>query len=196
MHDEHPRPWRRIATRLLWRSQWYDVRQDAVRTHTGATITYTYQDHPGAVMVVPVTADGQVVLLRQYRYLLDAWSWEAPAGGIHPGETGAEAAARELAEETGHRAAAIVSLGGVYPSKSVSNERLDLFLATDVTPTPEGIAHEPTELMRVQLMPLSEAVAMIHRGEITDAQTALALLLARPTIEGSGGATAERRRQG
>jgi ADP-ribose pyrophosphatase len=178
MTDEQPRPWRRIATRLIWQSQWYDLRQDVVRIHTGATITYTYQDHPGAVMVVPVTPDGRVVMLRQYRYLLAAWSWEAPAGGVHPGETASAAAARELAEETGYAASALVPLGGYYPSKSVSNERLDLFLATGVTPLPAVPAHEPTELLRVHLRPLAEAVAMVHGGEITDAQTALALLLA------------------
>ena len=82
MEDESPRPWRRIATRLIWRSRWYDVRQDALVLPDGATSSYTYQDHPGAVMIVPITADGQVVMLRQYRYLLDQWCWEVPAGGV------------------------------------------------------------------------------------------------------------------
>lgn len=177
MSDEPARPWRRIATRLLWQSQWYDLRQDAVRTHTGATITYTYQDHPGAVLVVPVTGDGQVVLLRQYRYLLDAWCWEAPAGGIHAGETADAAAARELAEETGLIATELTWLQTVYPSKSVSNERLALYLATGVIPTLAGLQHEATELMRVAMLPLAEAVALVEQGAITDAQTALALLL-------------------
>lgn len=178
MTDEQRGPWRRIATRLIWHSQWYDLRQDAVRTHTGATITYTYQDHPGAVMVVPLTPDGQVVMLYHYRYLLAGWSWEVPAGGIHPGETARAAAARELAEEAGYAAGELVPLGGYYPSKSVSNERLDLFLATGAIPLPTVPAREPTELLRVSLRPLAQAVAMVYGGEIADGQTALALLLA------------------
>jgi ADP-ribose pyrophosphatase len=186
MEDESTRPWRRIATRLLWWSQWYDVRQDAVRTHTGATITYTYQDHPGAVMVVPITGDGRVVLLRQYRYLLDRWCWEVPAGGVHAGETAEQAAIRELAEEAGYAAGAIVPLGGYAPSKSVSNERLDLFLATGCAPAPGRLAHEPTEVLTVHALPLADAVAMVHRGEVVDGQTALALLLAENWLQRQG----------
>ena len=182
MSDAASHPWQRLATRLIWESQWYDLRQDTVRTHTGASISYTYQDHPGAVMVVPITADRQVVMLRQYRYVVGEWLWEMPAGGVHPGETAAECAARELAEETGDHAARIVPLMSVYPSKSVSNERLDLFLATDVAPAPAVLHHEVTELMSVHLVPLAEALAMVHRHSIRDAQTALALLLAAAAL--------------
>ena len=166
MEDESPRPWRRIATRLIWRSRWYDVRQDALVLPDGAAISYTYQDHPGAVMIVPITADGRVVLLRQYRYLLDRWCWEVPAGGVHRGESAEQAAIRELGEEAGYAAGAVVALGGYAPSKSVSNERLELFLATGCTPAPERLAHEPTELLRVCPMPLADAVAMVHGGKI------------------------------
>jgi ADP-ribose pyrophosphatase len=187
MEDESTRPWRRIATRLLWASRWYDVRQDVLMLPDGAAITYTYQDHPGAVMIVPIAADGRVVLLRQYRYLLDRWCWEAPAGGVHPGETAEEAAVRELGEEAGYAAGAVVSLGAYAPSKSVSNERLVLFLATGCAPAPERLAREPTEALSVHALPLADAVAMVHRGEIVDGQTALALLLAERKVRDSGG---------
>jgi ADP-ribose pyrophosphatase len=183
MSDEPAHPWHRQATPRNWNSRWYDLRQDIVRTHTGATISYTYQDHPGAVLVVPVTPDRQVVLLRQYRYLTGGWGWEAPAGGMHAGETAANCAARELAEETGYTAARIDLLTSVYPSKSVSNERLDLFLATGVTPEPGALRHEPSELMSVVVLPLAEAVGLVYQHQIADMQTALALLLAAARLE-------------
>jgi ADP-ribose pyrophosphatase len=186
MSDEPRRPWQCIGSRLIWQSRWYDLRQDAVRIHTGQTITYTYQDHPGAVLVVPVTASRQVVLVRQYRYLLDAWSWEAPAGGLHPGETVAEAAARELAEEAGYLADRIEPLGDYFPSKSVSNEQLHLLLAHDVRPSPADAALDATELLSVHLLDLDAAVAMVHQGAITDMQTALALLLTERLLRDGG----------
>ena len=93
-------------------------------------------------MIVPITADGHVVMLRQYRYLIDRWCWEVPAGGVHPGESAEQAAIRELAEEAGYVVGAVAALGGYAPSKSVSNERLDLFLATGCTPAPERLAHD------------------------------------------------------
>jgi ADP-ribose pyrophosphatase len=178
MSDEAPRPWQTLGTRLIWHSQWYDLRQDIVRTHAGAVTRYTYQDHPGAVMVLPLTADRRVVMLRQYRYLLDAWCWELPAGGLHPGETPEAAARRELAEETGHTAGRVELLLSVYPSKSVSNERLHLFLAREATPAPAATSGEATELLRVEILPLAEAVALVHAGAVVDGQTALTLLLA------------------
>ena len=187
MSDDVAQPWTRLSTRLLWQSPWYDLRQDTVLTHTGATITYTYQDHHGAVAVVPVTPDRQVVLLRQYRYVVGEWCWEVPAGGLHPGETPLACAARELAEEAGYTAAAIEPLGEMLTSKSVSNERLLLFLATGATPAPGALHHDLTELLTVHLVPLAEAVAMVHRHAILDGQTALALLLAAARLDGRAG---------
>lgn len=188
MSDEPARPWTRLSTRLIWESPWYDLRQDTVKIHTGATITYTYQDHHGAVVVVPITPAGQVVLLRQYRYVAGEWCWEVPAGGRDPGESSLECAARELAEEAGYTAARIEPLGQMLTSKAVSNERLELFLATGATPAPDALRHEATELMSVHLLPLAEAVALVHGNAIRDGATALALLLAAARLgQASGG---------
>ena len=178
MNDEPVQPWRRLTTRTLWESRWYDLRQDTVRTHTGATITYTYQDLPGAVVVVPVTPDRQVIMLRQYRYTVGEWCWELPGGGMSAAEEPVACAARELAEETGYVADRLELLGTVFPSNGISNERLHQFLALDVRLVPGALEREPAELMSLHPMPLREAVALVHRNEARDAQAALALLLA------------------
>ena len=62
------KPWQTLDTTRLWESKWYNLRQDRVRIHTGNEVTYTYQEHPGAVFIVPVTPEGKIVLVRQYRH--------------------------------------------------------------------------------------------------------------------------------
>jgi ADP-ribose pyrophosphatase len=178
MTDEPRQPWHRLTTRLLWESPWFNLRQDTVRTHTGEIITYTYQDLRGAAIVVPITGERQVVMLRQYRYTVGEWCWELPGGGLDADETPAECAARELAEETGYSADELIALGPIFPSNGVSNERLHLFLATGVTAAPDRLRREATELMTIHLMPLAEAVTRVYRNEVRDGQAALALLLA------------------
>jgi ADP-ribose pyrophosphatase len=74
--------WKTLETRLLWRSRWYNLRQDRLRTQAGHEFTYTLVDHPGAVWIVPLTNDGYVALIRQYRYTVDDWCYEVPAGGL------------------------------------------------------------------------------------------------------------------
>ena len=72
--------WETLSSRFLWQSRWYNLRQDHIRTQDGHEFTYTIVDHPGAVWVVPITADGHVILIRHYRYTVDDWCWEVPAG--------------------------------------------------------------------------------------------------------------------
>ena len=93
--------WETLDSQYLWQSHWYNLRQDRLRTPDGREFTYTLVDHPGAVWIVPVTADGQVALVWQYRHTVDDWCYEVPAGGLSPGLTPEEVARRELLEEVG-----------------------------------------------------------------------------------------------
>jgi ADP-ribose pyrophosphatase len=174
------KPWQTLNSTRLWESKWYNLRQDRVRIHTGDEITYTFQEHPGAVFIVPVTTDGKIVLVHQYRHPVGEWLWEIPAGAVD-GEEGLEAAARrELAEETGGTAKELCYVGHFFAASSISNLRINVFLATGVRLGQS--TREATELITIKELPMTEALAMVRQGEIKDGQSALALLLCEPLL--------------
>ena len=178
--DEPPNPWITLSSEPAFTTPWLVIRQDRVRTHAGDEITYSYLDHQGAVTVVPVTGNGNIVLLRQYRYTVRAWGWETPAGSIDGDEGGMAAATRELAEEIGGTATALRHIAAFNVSNGISNQRMAVYLATGVTLGETN--HEDTELMRVVSLPRAEVLRMAHAGEIRDGISALALLLAEPYL--------------
>ena len=128
--------------------------------------------HPGACAVVPFTGKGTVLLVRQFRDAIGADSLEIPAGTRDvPGEAPADCAAREVLEETGHRVTRLRHLARIHTSPGFQDELVELFVA-DVEP-----AGEPEEELEVVELPLGEAVEAVREGRITDAKTAVALLL-------------------
>ena len=172
--------WETLDSKYLWKSHWYNLRQDRLRSPEGRKFTYTLVDHPGAAWVVPVTTEGQVALIWQYRYPVDAWCYEVPAGGLSQDLTPEEAARRELLEEIGGTAADLRYAGQFYTSNGISNEVAYVYLATGVE---LGKPHrEPTELMEVRLVPVDEALRMAREGEISDGPSALALLWCEPLL--------------
>lgn len=166
--------WEKLDSKYLWQSQWYSLRQDRLRAPEGPTFTYTLIEHPGAVWIVPVTWDGQIALIWNYRYAVDNWCYEVPAGGLSPGHSLEEAARRELLEEIGGHAAELRLVGQFYTSNGISSEIAYVYLATGVE---LGEPHrEPTELMELHLVPVEEGLRMAREGEISDGPSALALL--------------------
>lgn len=166
--------WKTLKSEYLWQSKWYNLRQDHLRTQEGHEFTYTIVDHPGAVWVVPVTTEGQVALIRNYRYAVDDWCYEVPAGGLGPDGNPEEIARQELLEEVGGMAADLCYVGQFYTSNGISNEVAYVYLATDVELGETH--HEPTELIEIHLVPVEEALRMARDGEISDGPSALALL--------------------
>ena len=132
-------------------------------------------EHPGAVAIIPMVDDHHVCLVRNYRLAVDAWLLEIPAGTREPGEEPQITAARELAEETGYRAARIEPLCELLFSPGILHERMHLYVATGLTPGPTQL--EVGEQIATQVMALDEVLGMIARGEIEDAKTVAALLL-------------------
>ncbi|MBN1963452.1 MAG: NUDIX hydrolase [Anaerolineae bacterium] len=178
MSDE--RPYTRLSSRYLWQSRWYNVRQDQLRAAGGAEFTYTLIEKPGAVFIVPVTAGGQVVLINQYRYAVDDWCLEVPAGNIEPDTDPLAMAARELREEIGGSAAQIVPVGEFYTMNGIGDEIALAFVALDVMlGEPE---REWTEHITLQQVPVSEALSLAHAGRIKDGPSALAILLSEPVL--------------
>ena len=131
--------------------------------------------HPGAVVILPVIDRDHICLLRNFRFVIGETLWELPAGTLEPGEPIEKAAARELLEETGYTAKKWRSLGFLYASPGVLDEKLHLFVAEDLTPGPAR--PEADEQLEPKTVPWSEALRMALDGTITDAKTITAILL-------------------
>jgi ADP-ribose pyrophosphatase len=129
----------------------------------------------GSVAALPVREDGRVVLVRQYRYAVDALVWELPAGRRDPGETPEQGALRELEEEVGLRAATLEPLLTFWTTPGFCDEVMHLFRATGLTPVPTR--PEADEKIEQATFTLDEAMAMVKRGEIREGKTLVALLL-------------------
>lgn len=178
MHDDGG--WRRRSSRTLFESPWFALRQDEVTLPGGEDITYTLVDHGGYVVGVPITDAGCVVMERIYRYTVQRTLLECPSGGLD-GEDVETAARRELEEETGYRAGHVERLGSFYGSTGISNERYHVCLATQLT-RDGRIQRESTEQMEVELHGLADLRRRALRGEIEDAASAFAILLAAETV--------------
>jgi 8-oxo-dGTP pyrophosphatase MutT (NUDIX family) len=137
--------------------------------------------HPGGAAVVALDGEQRVCLLRQYRYVADGWLWELPAGKLEPQEPPQVTAQRELAEEAGVSARHWRTLGTVLSSPGVFTERLHLFLASGLAPTPS--AHERSEVIEVHWVALAQACDWALDGTIADCKSALGLLRARPLAD-------------
>ena len=131
--------------------------------------------HPGAVVILPVLDADHVVLLRNHRFVIGETLWEVPAGTVEPGEPYQKCAERELAEETGYTAAKWRSLGYLYASPGVLDEKLHLFVAEELTPGPAR--PEADEQLHPVTLRFADAIQMCLTGEIKDAKTITALLL-------------------
>ena len=180
-HDSQvTQPWRTLTTTYPFRTPWFKVRQDQVRTHSNEQITYTYHEHPGCALIVALTMEIQVVLLRHYRYPVRSWCWEIPAGRLDDGVNGLTAAQRELREEAGGESESWQFVGTFYTSTGSSSEKSEVYLATDVLL--RNNQPEPTELLRLELVPWKVAIEMAQAGQISDGPSALALFLCQPYI--------------
>jgi ADP-ribose pyrophosphatase len=135
---------------------------------------------PGSVAALPVLGDGRVVLVRQYRYAVNALVWELPAGRRDPGEEPEAGARRELEEEVGLRAASLEPLAVFWTTPGFCDEVMHLFRATALEPVPPR--PDADEQIETASFTLDEAMAMVRRGEIREGKTLVALLLeaARP----------------
>jgi ADP-ribose pyrophosphatase len=172
-------PWEVLGSEYLLKSPWRNLRQDRVRTHTGEEIVYSYLETTEAAFVVPVTTDGKIVLIRQFRLPVRTWTWEV-VGGMIGDEPPIDAARRELREEVGGVCDQLVPLGSYFACAGTMNARHHAFLALDVTLLEPEL--EPLEMIEQVLMEPDEVFERARDGRIDDAQSALALLMAEPLV--------------
>jgi 8-oxo-dGTP pyrophosphatase MutT (NUDIX family) len=169
-------PWVRLERRTVYENPWIEVLHDEVLRPDGSPGIYgVVHFRSRAVGVVPVADDGRILLVGQYRYTIDRYSWEIPEGGVPFDEDPLDGVKRELAEETGYRADAWrVLVPDLHTSNSSADEAGVLYVASGLT---AGEASpEPTERIELRWVDLDEALAMIERGEITDAMSQVGLL--------------------
>ncbi len=178
-------PFELRSSRTVWSSPWFSIRQDEVVLPNGAPNAFNIVNHPGAVWVIPVTPEGEIVLIYQYRQSVEDWCWELPAGGIKFGISLKGTVRQELKEEVGGTAEAIEKIGEYYTSNGISNEVAHLFLATGVVL--EERRPEPAEVLEVHRVPIAEALRMVRSNEINDGPSALALLLCEGELRALAG---------
>jgi ADP-ribose pyrophosphatase len=168
---------------VLYRGKIFDLIVDEIEYPSGNLGKREIAHHPGGSVTVPLLDDGRVVLVKQLRYPLGEHILELPAGKLGPGEDPAVCAARELTEETGWVAGNLTRLTSMYTTPGFCDEVLHIFLATNLHESPEGHRREEGEFsMTVHLIPLTEAVAMIDRGEIRDGKSIVGLLMAERKV--------------
>ncbi len=150
------------------------VTLDKVQLEDGTTSTREVVHHHGGACVLPVDADGNVTMVRQFRYALGEELWELPAGKLEAGEDPFEAAKRELSEECGLTADTYTELGVVYPTVGYDSEKIYLWAAEGLHTVDQHL--DAGEFLDVVKMPFAQALGLVMDGTIKDSKTQVALL--------------------
>ena len=176
-----------LSTRVIFEGRILKLRVDTVRTIDGRESTREVVEHAPCITVVPIDAEGNILLVKQYRQGISAVTVEFPAGLIESGETPTAAARRELFEETGYRSKSLKAIGTIYPNPAFMTNRCFTFLARNLHLETRGEEESPAgaveagkrmdelELLDVLLVPIDTLRAEIGRGPFCNSMTALAL---------------------
>lgn len=165
---------KRLSRDLVCKGAIIDYYQDTIQVPNGNIAKWDFIKHNGAAAVVPVDAQGRLIMVSQYRNALDRYTIEIPAGGLNgAGEPTMDAAARELAEETGYQAEKLELLITIRTTVAFCNEKIDIYVATGLTPGRQHLDED--EYVQVKAYSVDELVEKIYQGEIQDSKTVAAI---------------------
>lgn len=165
----------RLDRSLVYKGSIIDVYQDSIKVPNGNIAKWDFISHHGAAAVLPVTAEGKLVMVKQYRNAIDRDSIEIPAGGLNSvDEPTICAAARELEEETGYKSDNLELLISTVPAIAYSSEVIDIFVARDLMPSVQHLDED--EFVEVLEFEVEELCQMIYSGKIQDSKTIAAIM--------------------
>ncbi|MDL1912529.1 NUDIX hydrolase [Chloroflexi bacterium CFX6] len=174
-------PFELIRSEMLMQGRAFKIRRDHLKTPDGRETKFEIIEHGGSVILVPVDADGNLLFVRQYRHAAGVDLLELPAGTRDGDEPFEECAAREIREETGMEAGRLQKVGEFYLAPGYSTEFMVVYVATDLKYNP--LEADDDEFLSVEKIPVGEAIQRAERGEIPDAKSLAALLLAKPYLK-------------
>lgn len=174
-------PFELLRSETLMKGRAFTIRRDYLKTPDGRETRFEIVEHGGSVIILPVDGDGNLLFVRQYRHAAGLDLLELPAGTRDGDEPFEDCAAREIREETGMEAGTLKHVGSFYLAPGYSTEYMGVFLATDLKHNP--LEADDDEFLSVEKIPVKEAFNMAERGDMPDAKSLAALLMARPLLE-------------
>lgn len=166
--------YKRLNRVPVHKGQIIDVYTDIMQLPSGKEANWDYIHHKGAAAIVPVDADGNIIMVRQYRNAIEKYSLEIPAGGLNEGEDMLSCAKRELEEETGYASQNVEHLITLYTTVAFCNEKIGIYYTKDLKPSKQALDED--EFVTIEKYTLDELVEKIFNGEIEDAKTISAIL--------------------
>jgi ADP-ribose pyrophosphatase len=170
-------PFELLRSESLLKGRAFAIRRDWMKAPDGRETKFDIIEHGGSVVIVPIDADGNLLFVRQYRHAAGQDLLDLPAGTLDENEDPAVCAAREIREETGFAAGKLEKIGEFYLAPGYSTEFMVVYLARDLTHSP--LEADADEFLSLEKIPIQQALAMAMRGEMPDAKSLAALLLAR-----------------
>jgi len=164
-----------LSSERVFDGKVFEVDRDRVRMPHGREVTVDVVRHSRSVVLLPVPEPGHIVLIRQYRYAVNKWLWEVPAGSVDPGEEPDAAARRECHEEIGLVPETIIRLGAFLPTPGYCNEEMVFFRLSGLTVPTEPAEPDEDEDIEARTFTIAEAREMVRRGEIVDMKTIVGL---------------------
>jgi ADP-ribose pyrophosphatase len=170
-----------LKSEIVFPGRAFTIRRDTLRLPDGRETRFDIVEHVGSVVILPLDANGHLLFVRQYRHAAGLELLEFPAGTLEEGEAPEACARREVREETGMAAGKLEPLGGFFLAPGYSTEYMYVYLATDLRYDP--LEADADEFLSVVRIPLVEALTMLECGEIPDAKSLAAFLLAHKHLE-------------